>query len=274
MIHLTRPELTCAHITRLDEYQETTNLEPDYPKRVQKAKTAFKSANRKGNITFDAIKQALLSMCCGGTRCHYCEDSAPDEIEHFKPKDLYPETCFVWANYLYVCGPCNGTYKNNRFSVQTTSGDIVDITRQRGDAVTSPLVGEPVLIDPSHENPLDFMELDLATFIFNELGDENTHRFERARFTIETLGLNARDILVESRRSAFASYFARLKQYTDEKMGGASSEKLERLKCGIFSMPHITVWAEMQRQRTYNSERHRQLKEMFDLSSELHTASL
>ena len=46
----------------------------------------------------------------------YCEDSVADEVEHFRPKDLYPDVVFAWRNYLYACGQCNGG-KNNRFSI-------------------------------------------------------------------------------------------------------------------------------------------------------------
>ena len=46
----------------------------------------------------------------------YCEDSVGDEVEHHRPKNLYPDHTFLWDNYLYACGPCNGP-KNNRFAV-------------------------------------------------------------------------------------------------------------------------------------------------------------
>jgi len=79
-----------------------------------KAKESFSQKNKKGNSVFDAIKIKLLEISPGIERCVYCEDSKCDEVEHIYPKDLYPQYCFVWSNYVYACGTCNAP-KNNKF---------------------------------------------------------------------------------------------------------------------------------------------------------------
>ncbi len=271
MIKLQRPALMPDKAKKLAGYQDNVDKKPSYKERVNEAKKIFSSYNKKDNKVFDHIKKKLLKMCPAATRCHYCEDSSPDEVEHFKPKDLFPECCFDWGNYLYSCGPCNGSYKRNKFKVFTDSdGSAVDITRPRKGDIIQPPSGDPVLINPSVENPLDFMELDFSTFLFSEIYDSPTPEFERANYTIELLGLN-RDILVEGRKSAFGSFRARLKEYVQGKISGVPVSTLKDMKQGFFIMPHITVWEEMKRQREYNSRLHAELKTLFDQAPEVLT---
>src|SRR5438132_9320325 len=125
---------------QLTKYQNQINLKVDYAERVAAAKDRFAVYNTKDNPTFKSVKQVLTTLCSGARRCMYCEDSYADEVEHFKPKDLYPEAAFVWENYLYACGPCNGP-KNNQFAVFSRStGRFKDITRRRGSPVVPPEV--------------------------------------------------------------------------------------------------------------------------------------
>ncbi len=101
MIHVDSVPLPNDTQEKLDEYQAQIDEKPTYKDMVKKAKTSFSGKNNKKNKTFNAVKEALNAMCSGARRCHYCEDSAADEVEHFYPKDLYPEKCFSWGNYLY-----------------------------------------------------------------------------------------------------------------------------------------------------------------------------
>lgn len=270
MISLNRPVLDDDVIAALSRYQNNIDVKVEYDERVNEAKVKFKTYNIKSNYVFEHVKQKLLTMCKGLKRCHYCEDNTPDEVEHFKPKDLYPEACFVWTNYLYSCGICNGSFKNNKFKVITNQG-VLEVTRQRGAAITPPQNGHPLLIDPSIDNPMNFMELDFGTFYFVEINDQGTIEYERAKYTIELLGLNSRDVLVEARKSAFGSFLARLKEYVALKETGAPANELENLKNGLCIMSHFTVWEEMKRQRLYQSQLHRELNELFMLADEVFT---
>jgi hypothetical protein len=56
--------------------------------------------NRRGNAVFDAVERSLDQIARGIRRCAFCEDSMADEVEHFRPKDLYPQRVFRWPNYL------------------------------------------------------------------------------------------------------------------------------------------------------------------------------
>ena len=188
----------------------------------------------------------------------YCEDSAADEVEHHRPKDLYPEHVFVWENYLYVCGPCNGP-KNNRFAVIAADGSIVDVSRKRNQpgflpgapaALKPPAAGDPVLLHPRVEDALDYMMLDILgdTFLFVPTAASPSRKFDRATYTIELLRLNHRDYLQAARRGAYGNYQARLFEYVHRREAGAGALELRRMISVIRDEEHPTVWSEMRRQ--------------------------
>jgi uncharacterized protein (TIGR02646 family) len=245
----------------LDEYQNQVDAKPKYKEQVKKAKSFFKNKNKKSNKTFKAIKKALDRMCSGARRCHYCEDSAADEVEHFYPKDLYPEYCFSWGNYLYSCGRCNGTYKSNKFKIFIeNTRDVIDITPPRKNRqYVRPPSGDPLLINPRNDNPLDYIKLNLKTLKYEEIVDNGTEAFSQGEWTIECLGLNKREVLVKSRNEAFDNYIARLETYR-AKRNTALAEKLQKMIKGIKTMAHPTVWQEMVRQQ----HEHDKLRELFE----------
>lgn len=253
MIKITNGRLPRVARNKLDEYQEDVDSQPNYSSRVDRAKSQFSSKNKNTNATFRAVREKLTDMCNGARRCMYCEDSVADEVEHFQPKDLYPEYVFAWRNYLYACGPCNGP-KNNKFSVvDAATNNLVDVTRARGAAVVPPQGGMVALINPLREDPLDFMMLDLRnTFEFTPLATAGTTEHSRTEYTIKILRLNERDYLIDARKSAYGGFKARLVEYVQAKNTGASSRELSRLKRGIQRCPHPTVWAEMKRQHSHH----------------------
>jgi hypothetical protein len=180
----------------------------------------------------------------------YCEDSVADEVEHYLPKDLYPERVFDWRNYLYSCGPCNGPKKSN-FAVFDPNQTLVDVTRKRNAPIVPPTAGDPVLLAPRNDNALEFMILDIAgdTFLFVPTPTNDAREQNRARYTIKLLGLNLRDYLPKARRHAYIHYLTILKDYVAERDNGAAAITLERLANTIRAMHHPTVWREMQQQQ-------------------------
>ena len=252
MLHLDDPGLDAATTRGLSRYQAKVDSVRAYVKRVEKGKALFKSYNRKENRVFRVVRRRLATMCAGARRCGYCEDSVGDEVEHIRPKDLYPEAVFVWENYLLACGPCNGG-KNNRFSV-IRGGRLIDVTRGRNDPVRRPQNGSPAPINPRHEDPLAFLDLEiLETFRF--LPREGLSRIDkvRAEYTIKVLNLN-RDVLTEAREEAYGAYRARLYEYRGLRAEGAGEAELGRLREAIRASAHPTVWREMQRQHAFIDE--------------------
>ena len=248
MIRLPDRKLTQRALEALARLQfEVDNL-PTYKDRVQHAKHLFKASNTRTNATFREIRVFLDEMCSGSRRCCYCEDSYADEVEHILPKDLFPEQAFVWLNYLYACGPCNSP-KGSRFAVIDQSGALLEITRKPNDPIVPPVQGQPALVNPRTEDPLHYIELDLIdTFMFQPNEELSQADFFRAGYTIQLLALNIREVLVQSRRTAYGSYRARLYEYRDKKLIGAPQSELDALAEGISTMGQPTVWIEMKRQ--------------------------
>lgn len=246
MLRLADPGLPDDAAAKLAEYQAQIDGAGGYAARVAEGKRKFGSRNSRSNATFRAVRERLSDMCAGAQRCAYCEDSVGDEVEHIKPKDLYPEDVFRWPNYVYACGPCNGG-KNNKFAVMTGAGRV-DVTRARGAPVTPPTPGEPAFINPRADDPLDFLTMDLlGTFLVLPRDGLPDAAADRADFTIETLNLN-RDLLLEARSNAFGGYRARLTEFGSRRDAGASAVELEGLRSDLLATPHPTVWEEMKRQ--------------------------
>lgn len=236
-----------ATLDQLKNYQDEIDRLQTFEEKAEKAKNMFE--NRTSNKTFDEVKEKLTAMCAGARRCVYCEDSVADEVEHIHPKNLYPEMCFCWENYVYACGPCNGP-KNNQFAVfRADNGAFQIVNPPRGQKAVAPPAGNDVLINPRIEDPLAFCMLDLrSTFHFVVIANAGTNEHTKASYTYhDVLRLNEREYLRVARKNAFGNYKARLYEYTDKKNKGAVQSDLNNMIEGIKSEAHPTVWKEMQR---------------------------
>jgi len=95
MIRIRRRPLPAQAQTGLADYQAVVDGHPSHAARVEAAKREFGRRNKKTNAVFRTVRATLTEMCHGARRCMYCEDAPADEIEHFRPKDLYPELVFA-----------------------------------------------------------------------------------------------------------------------------------------------------------------------------------
>jgi uncharacterized protein (TIGR02646 family) len=89
--------------------------------------------------TMAELAQILALMSGKRQRCMFCGDSRSTDIEHFWPKIRYRRRVFRWDNLLWVCAGCN---------------------RQKGDRFPRDRQRRPLLIDPSAEDPWDFLYFD------------------------------------------------------------------------------------------------------------------
>lgn len=235
----------------LKKYQSDVDIQPTFEARSDLAKNIFPKRNKKHNSAFNDVKKALTLMCSGTRRCVYCEDSVADEVEHICPKDLYPELCFVWLNYVYACGTCNGP-KSNKFAIfRSDNGLFQSVRPLAGQKTAPPPQGMHVLINPRIENPMDYCILDLSkTFKFVILAPDGTDEHKRADYAFnEVLRLNdeEKEYLRKARKNAYDNYSSRLYRYHDRKSKGASQTELEKIIEGIREESHPTVWREIQR---------------------------
>lgn len=247
MIRLPELSLPSGTSDELAALQAIVDSQRNFASSVGEARRLFELRNVRGNRTFDAVKRHLELMCPGTVRCHYCEDSAPDQIEHFRTKTLFPEHAFRWSNYLYACGVCNRC-KSDKFAIfRASDGRYMELTRQRGNIRgAAPPSGDPVLIDPRRDEPSEYLQLDVAgTFRLIPCSKDAKSR-RRASYTIDVLQLN-RDNLTAARRAAYEAYRAILSDYIYHRDGGGDSSTLALSVIGLRQQPHWTVWREMLR---------------------------
>lgn len=132
------------------------------------------NAARKTKPLATALK-TLKAMAGERERCMYCGDSHGTDIEHFWPKTPHPERMFRWPNMLLCCTEC-GRFKGNAFPLDTQ--------------------GAALLIDPTADNPWDFLDFNPDTHNFVARFDLATSAPSlRGAKTVELLQLDRREAL-------------------------------------------------------------------------------
>jgi uncharacterized protein (TIGR02646 family) len=228
---------------------------PTYAERVEHAGQQFKARNTASNPVFREVRAGLNAMCCGERRCAYCEDSCADEVEHVRPKALFPEAAFRWANYVYACGPCNGIKRSN--FPRLVGGLARNVARKRGAPLEPPPAGIDLLIDPRAEDPAEFLTLDLHTGVIVPRPGQTGLSRHKAEQTIAILRLN-RDMLNRARVQHRRNYVARLKEYLELRDTDECADADEYARSICF-MGHPMVWNEIRRQH----EKHPLLHSLF-----------
>ena len=248
MIQLPNVSISQIVLDKLKEYQDEVDSEIDFAKKAEVAKNLFGAKNVIGDVIFNEVKTALDSMCSGARRCVYCEDSLGCEVEHIRPKSLYPESCFSWENYVYACGLCNKR-KSNKFTVfDGTTHELLKITKKTLDNKNK---GNDVMINPRNENPMEYCKLDLENKACRFVIIENLGKREKAKakYTFFTM-LNLNDVPYEkirqARENAYSNYFNRLFIYTKFR-NELSDARKEIIIQELQKEQHPTVWKEMQR---------------------------
>ncbi len=131
------------------------------------------------------LRETLNRMAPGHQRCMYCGDSEGTSVDHFEPISRNPVRTFDWLNHLLACSFCNSSQKGSRFPVDET--------------------GQPLLIDPTVDDPFDHLVLSLSV-------GEYRPRTRKGTETISVLGLN-RAVLVAGRQHARAVVGQALRQW-------------------------------------------------------------
>jgi hypothetical protein len=170
------------------------------------------------NKAFLEIRQVLGRMASGLERCMYCEDSQGTAIEHFWPKASYPERAFDWLNYLLACSLCNSNFKRDRFPLDS--------------------VGQPLLLNPVEEEPLDHLALSPSTGKFTSLTQKGAE-------SIPVFGLD-RAVLEKGRRSAWTALESLLTEYARFRRGG-NAERAAQVEVTVRAYPFAGIFAALQR---------------------------
>jgi uncharacterized protein (TIGR02646 family) len=91
-----------------------------------KAEAEKRYNNARRAKWFRHVWMTLGKMAGEGERCMLCSGSEAAQVEHFRPKTIFPELAMTWENFLWCCGVCNQA-KGNRFPPDTEfSGKFIN----------------------------------------------------------------------------------------------------------------------------------------------------
>ena len=142
---------------------------------------AWKSARQ--TMKFKEILEKLWAMSGPRQRCMYCVDSHGSDIDHFWPKASYPDKAFVWLNMLLCCTEC-GRFKGDQFPMSDA--------------------GEPMLVDPSAENPWTHLDFDPDTGNLTARYDLNAAMpSPKGDRTVQVFNLDRREGMAEGYRRTY-----------------------------------------------------------------------
>ncbi len=129
---------------------------------------------------FKPVLKTLQAMAGDAQRCMYCLDSHGTDVEHFRPKALYPKHLYAWPNLLLCCTEC-GRFKGNKFPMQDK---------------------QALLLNPTREDPWKHLDFDPAT-------GNMCARFDASRNDWSVKGLKTIEVLQLDRREALSAVYLR-----------------------------------------------------------------
>jgi uncharacterized protein (TIGR02646 family) len=201
MRRVIRTALPKAVLCYLDKRQSMTNMRLALGE--LDIQSEWKAARQ--TIAVKKILKTLQQMMGLRERCMYCVDSYGCDIEHFYPKVNFPERAFQWLNLLLCCAYC-GRLKGSQFPLSN---------------------GQPLLIDPSAEDPWLHLEFDPVTGQLAARFDLLINDWSpKGLKTVEVLQLDRREVL----ESVYRATFNRL-----------CGIVLTRLSNNVIAMPAFSV---------------------------------
>ncbi len=131
--------------------------------------------------TMKTVAKILRRMSGARERCFYCCDSAGTRIDHFWPKADHPEYSFDWENMIAACGDCN---------------------ESKGDEFDFDLHGVPKLINPTEEDPWEYLYYDSSTGEIVPRWVRVNTKDPYAEYTLETISHLRSESVVVGRLAA------------------------------------------------------------------------
>lgn len=215
-------EWTTDLCDKLNEYYKVSQGKvPRQSKNGPKKPTAMKT-----RYAHAQIKQQLSAMF--GKKCAFCESIVTavsyQNVEHFRPKSIYPRLAYEWENLLFCCTVCNVGYKKDRFPLLNGNTKKLDPS----DPCALDNTDSNALIDPTSDNPEKYFTFENERII-------SLNR--RARITVDVCGLN-RDDLLDERREWLAVIETTAKAILLAKQMGNSEEEHEfRMRLQSYLAP-------------------------------------
>lgn len=139
-------------------------------------------------------------------RCVYCCDSRSADVDHFTPIAVNFSMAFSWKNFILVCPECN---------------------RKKGARFPFDDHGKPLIINPTREDPWDFLILDTKTgYLSARFLDDDFD--PKGDSTIEVISCVNHEAVVEGRRRVIARYYDAVEAVLEGKNINVASSKLLR----------------------------------------------
>src|SRR5271166_615355 len=169
-----RPDLPQATATRLAGKRQEIADSANTREAAHRIYTSSRQAN-----WFRQVTNALKNMTGPGERCMFCSGSECSQVEHFRPKAVFPIEAMDWENFLWICGICNQS-KGDRFPPDTEPGERI--------------------VDPTTENVWEFFFIDEFGNLTPRWRPDLESIDPRADITIRIIGLD-RDALQLTRQA-------------------------------------------------------------------------
>jgi hypothetical protein len=182
--------------------------------RAENARASWRSAPVR-----KPIRAVLGKMAAGFETCMYCGESRGTDVDHFEPIARNPLRTFDWLNHLLACSTCNSHQKGKRFPVDRD--------------------GNPLLVDPTAEDPFDHLLLTLSLGIYSPLTP-------KGEATIAVFGLNERG-LPRGRMHARKVVGLALREWDRARACARSDEMQEQVRT-VQDQPFADVCQSMLRQ--------------------------
>ncbi len=187
--------------SRIDELENAGKHRADKKKKGSFEYTLYKHPDVKA-----ALEEAFYRKCA------YCESyyaaTQPIDVEHWKPKSIYPELALDWDNLLPSCIDCN----RFRYHTDPRTGDEMGAGKGDKFPLGKPdAKGEerPLLIHPCKDRPSDHLAWHGRDASVLDARDGS----EKGRESIQVYGLN-RYALVAGRRDVLFKVRLHLSQLT------------------------------------------------------------
>ena len=165
-------------------------------------------------VALRTVVCTLKAMIGKRSRCYFCGDSRGTDVEHFWPKVKFPARAFRWCNFLLACAGCN---------------------RQKGEKFPLDQYGNPLLIDPTTDDPWDHLFYDTMTGRIAprwRIDYDDQDPKGRATCNDDILPLNI-EAISESRRKATRDLARVVQNFLSQAQSGNISDAVEQLKRGI-----------------------------------------
>lgn len=169
----TRPELPKPVERKLHKETEAITAHAD-----PKTEAARRYGNARKAKWFGPVVKKLKELSGPGQRCMFCSGSEASDVEHYRPKAVFPALAMTWLNYLWSCTPCNRG-KLNRFPPDTELGGR--------------------FVNPLDDDVWEFFFIDEFGILTPRFDQASNALNERAVSTRDFLGLN-REAVQESRK--------------------------------------------------------------------------